>query len=213
MRILLAIHNAYTDHTSGAALSMRILMQWLREAGHDVQVLATARFDAKPPADLMTHLAEHEIVPVRRPPSRASQRSVKRVGNLGPGRPTVDFRLCDVPVRMLLTKAPRNTPADRFEADQFLFLLDEILSEGTPDVLVTYGGHPVVEETMRRGRAAGALVVFALHNYGYEDRRRFDHVDHVYSCSPYLAAFYRDRIGLRSVALEPPLAMGGYRGA
>jgi hypothetical protein len=30
MRMLLAIHNAYTDHTSGAALSMRILMQWLR---------------------------------------------------------------------------------------------------------------------------------------------------------------------------------------
>ena len=49
MRILLAIHNAYTDHTSGAAQSMRILMQWLAEAGHDVRVLGTARFDARPP--------------------------------------------------------------------------------------------------------------------------------------------------------------------
>lgn len=112
MRILLAIHNAYTDHTSGAALSMRILMQWLREAGHDVQVLATARFDARPPTDLMKHLAEHEIFPVRSPPSKAFLRSVKRVSNLGPGRPTVDFTISNVPVRMLLTNAPRNTPGD-----------------------------------------------------------------------------------------------------
>ena len=35
MRILLAIHNAYTDSTSGAAHSMRIMMQWLAEGGHD----------------------------------------------------------------------------------------------------------------------------------------------------------------------------------
>ena len=47
MRILLAIHNAYTDHTSGAAQSMRILMQWMANAGHDVRVLCSARFDAR----------------------------------------------------------------------------------------------------------------------------------------------------------------------
>ncbi|MBA2302779.1 MAG: hypothetical protein H0W08_09115 [Acidobacteria bacterium] len=49
MRVLLAIHNAYTDHTSGAVHSMRILMQWLAEAGHEVRVVGTARFDARPP--------------------------------------------------------------------------------------------------------------------------------------------------------------------
>jgi len=189
MRILLAIHNAYTDHTSGAALSMRILMQWLKEAGHEVQVLGTARFDASPPADLTKHLAEHDIFAMRTVPSKAFLRSVTRVSNLGPGRPTLDFTLNDVPVRKLLTKAARNTPADRFESEQFLFLLSEILSKAPPDVFVTYGGHPVVQEAMGRGNAAGALVVFALHNQGYENRRRFDPVDHVYTCSPYLRNF------------------------
>ncbi len=155
MRILLAIHNAYTDHTSGAALSMRILMQWLKEADHEVQVLGTARFDARPPGDLMQHLAEHGVSARRSPPSKAFLRTVKRVSNLGPGRPTLDFTLNRVPVRMLLTKAPRNTPADRFESEQFLFLLSEILSKTPPDVILTYGGHPIVEETMRRGRAVG----------------------------------------------------------
>jgi len=92
-----------------------------------------------------------------------------RTANLGPGRPTLDFTLDDVPVTMLLTGAPRNTPADRFEAEQFLFLLDQVLAEFTPDVLVTYGSHFVVQEAMRRARERGALTVFALHNRGYED--------------------------------------------
>ena len=38
--------------------------------------------------DLMQHLAEHGVSARRSPPSKAFLRSVKRVGNLGPGRPT-----------------------------------------------------------------------------------------------------------------------------
>jgi hypothetical protein len=64
VRILLAIHNAYTNHTSGAAHSMRILVQWLSVAGHQVSVLSTARFDARPPADLLKHLAERRGIEV-----------------------------------------------------------------------------------------------------------------------------------------------------
>lgn len=81
MRILLAIHNAYTDHTSGAAHSMRIIMQWLAEAGHDVRVLATARFDARPPGDLLQGRAEAEerfAEPVMR------RRYLKYFASIGP---------------------------------------------------------------------------------------------------------------------------------
>ena len=180
-------------------------MQWLAEAGHDVRVLGTARFDAKPPADLMQHLVEHGVSARRSPPSKAFLRTVKRVGNLGPGRPTLDFNLKRVPVRMLLTKAPPNTPADRFECEQFLFLLEEILTEFSPELLVAYGGHPVVQETLRRARAAGALTVFSLRNHGYENRRLFDHVDHVLTTSPYLTDVYRQQICLRSVGIESPI--------
>jgi glycosyltransferase involved in cell wall biosynthesis len=205
MRILLAIHNAYTDHTSGAAQSMRILMQWLADAGHDVRVLATARFDARAPGDVMQHLVEHGISARRRPPSKAFLRSVKRASNLGPGRPTVDFTLNGVAVRMLLTKAPVNTPAERFEAEQFLFLLDEMFGAAPPNMLVTYGAHPVVQEALRRARERGVLTVFTLRNYGYEDRRHYVHVDHVFTTSPYLTDVYRQRIGLRSVGIDSPI--------
>jgi glycosyltransferase involved in cell wall biosynthesis len=205
MRILLAIHNAYTDHTSGAAHSMRIIMQWLAEAGHDVRVLGTARFDARPPSNLAQHLTDHEIVAVKHPPPKAMLRVVRRPANLGPGRPTFEFVHHGVPVTMLATSAPKNTPAEHFERDQFLFHLDQHLRAFAPDVVLSYGGHPVVREVMRRARLSGSRTVFTLRNYGYEDRSYYEHVDHVFTTSPYLSRFYEQRIGLRSIALDSPI--------
>src|SRR5262245_35819111 len=179
MRILLAIHNAYTDATSGAAHSMRILMQWLAEGGHQCRVLGTARFDARPPDSIDDHLAELGVALQRNPPSKAFVRSVKKPANMVVGRPTVDFVLDGVPVKMLLTRAEKGSPAERFDAQQFLFLLDEIFQHFRPELLITYGGHAVVQEAMRRGQAYGATTVFSLRNRGYEDRRYFTHVDHV----------------------------------
>jgi glycosyltransferase involved in cell wall biosynthesis len=205
MRLLLAIHNAYTDHTSGAAHSMRILMQWLREAGHDVSVLCTARFDAKPPSNILNHLSEHGLDVRRTAPPKAFARSSRRSQNLGPGRPRLDFTLHDVPVTMLWTNGRPNTPADRFEADQFLFMLSQQFEGARPDVLLTYGGHPLVYEVMRLARERGIRTIFTLRNYGYEDRRCFEHVDHVFTTSPYLTEFYRERIGLRSIGIDSPI--------
>ena len=205
MRILLAIHNAYTDHTSGAAHSMRILMQWLRDAGHDVSVLCTARFDAKAPSNLLQHLSDHGLSVRRTPPPKAFVRSSRRASNLGPGRPILEFTLHDVPVTMLWTSAPPNTPAERFEAEQFLFTLDQRFAPQPPDVLLAYGGHPAVHQGMRQARERKIRTVFTLRNYGYEDRRYFEHADHVFTTSPYLSEFYRERIGLRSIGIDSPI--------
>jgi glycosyltransferase involved in cell wall biosynthesis len=205
MRILLAIHNAYTDHTSGAAHSMRILMQWLAEAGHDARVLGTARFDASPPATLAQHLAELETPLVKKPPPKGVVRAIRRAANLGPGRATYEFELRAVPVTMLATSASPNTPAELFERDQFLFHLDDYLARFAPDLVLTYGGHPVVQAAMKRARAHGTITVFTLRNYGYEDRALYEHVDHVFTTSPYLTRYYRDRIGLNSTGIDSPI--------
>src|SRR5438128_343816 len=204
MRILLAIHNAYTDATSGAAQSMRILMQWLAQAGHQCRVLGTARFDAKPPDSIGDHLAQLDVPLQRNPPSKTFVRSVKKPANMVVGRPTVDFVLDGVPVTMLMTNAEPGSLADRLEAQQFLFLLDEIFHHFKPDLLITYGAHLVVYESMRRAQARGATTVFSLHNRGYDDRTLFTHVDHVFTSSPFLSGLYRRSIDLRSVGIEPP---------
>jgi len=205
MRILLAVHNAYTDHTSGAAHSMRILMQWLAAGGHDCRVLGTARFDGKPPDDLNAHLSQLGVPLRRNPPAKAFVRSVRKPANMVVGCPTVDFTLESVPVTMLQTRAKAGSPSDRYEAEQFLYVLDEVMGEFEPDLLLTYGAHAVVQEAMRRARSRRITTVFTVRNYGYEDRRYFEHVDHVFTCSPYLSEVYRQRIGLRSEGLESPI--------
>jgi glycosyltransferase involved in cell wall biosynthesis len=205
MRILLAVHNAYTDHTSGAAHSMRILMQWLQRSGHDCRALATARFDGKSPDDLNAHLSQLGVPLRRSPPSKAFARSVRKPANMIVGCPTVDFTLEGVPVTMLLTRAKAGSPSERYEAEQFLYVLDDVLREFQPDLLLTYGAHAVVQEAMRRARSRRITTVFTIRNYGYEDRRYFEHVDHVFTCSPYLSKVYRQRIGLVSAGLESPI--------
>jgi len=204
VRVLLAIHNAYTDAESGAAHSIRILMKWLAEAGHECRVLGTARFDARAP-DLEEHLAGLGVELTRKPPAPAFVRSVQKPANRVVGRPTVQFTLAGVPVTMLLTRHNDARRPDRFESEQFLYLLDRMLEQFTPDILVTYGSHPVVRESLRRTRARRVTTVFTLRNHGYEDRRFFEHVDHVFTTSPYLSGVYREKIGLISTGIPPPI--------
>jgi glycosyltransferase involved in cell wall biosynthesis len=205
MRILLAIHNAYTDATSGAAQSMRTLMQWLADGGHECRVLGSARFDAKPPDSIDDHLAQLAVPLHKKPPSKIFVRSVKKPANMVVGRPTVEFTLQGIPVVMLMTRPESAPKTDRFESEQLLFLFEEILHHFKPDVLVTYGGHPAVQDIMRRAKVRGVVCVFALHNFGYEDRTQFVHADHVLTCSPYLSDMYHQLIGLRSTGIATPI--------
>jgi glycosyltransferase involved in cell wall biosynthesis len=180
-------------------------MQWLVEGGHDCRVLGTARFDAKPPDNLDAHLTALGVALKRRAPSKAFVRAVKKPANVVAGRPTVEFTLANVPVTMLLTRAQPGSALEQTELDQLLFLLDEVFDQFRPDVLVTYGGHPVIQQVLKRGRRRHARTVFTLRNRGYEDRRYFEHVDHVFTTSPYLSELYRQEIGLRSVGIESPI--------
>ena len=204
MRILLAIHNAYTDSESGAAHSIRILMRWLAEAGHECRVLCTARFDARAP-DMDAHLAGLGAEVSRRPPERGFVRSVRKPANVAVGRPTAHFALAGVPVTMLLTKHNDAARPDRIESEQFLFVLDRDLRDFQPEVFLSYGGHPVLPDAMRRARAAGAVTVFTLRNHGYEDPRHYESVDHVFTTSPYLSQQYRRKIGLVSAGIPSPI--------
>lgn len=204
MRIMLAIHNAYTDHTSGAAQSMRIILEWLGAAGHEVRVLCTGRFDASAPDHLEAHLGEQQITFTREAPSPAFLQLIEPHSGF-PGRESFDFTLNGVPVTMIATRGLLDTPDDRLESAQFLFQLDDGLTTFAPDVLLTYGGHPAVQQAMRLARERGVRTVFSLRSLGYDDRRYFEHVDHVLTASPYLSRVYRERIGLRSQGIDSPL--------
>ena len=74
-----------------------------------------------------------------------------------------------------------------------------------PDIVLAYGGDPLVHDTLRQARHNGARTVFMLHAWGYEDRRWFRHIDRVIAASPTLARAYHARIGLHATSIPPPL--------
>jgi glycosyltransferase involved in cell wall biosynthesis len=195
MRILLAIHNAYSDATSGAARSVRTIMNWLAASGHDCRVLATARFDGVPPDSIEEHVAalDTAIHPV---PSSSA---------LASGLPAVRFELNDVPVTMLLTRHNRLDQTDRAESQQFVASVSDVVRQFEPDLLFTYGAHPVVQESMRRARLAGVKTLFTVRRNGYEDPFWFQHADHVLTACPFLQEHYRRTIGLASTGIESPI--------
>lgn len=147
MRTLVAVHNAYADPTSGAARSVRTMARWMAEEGHAVRVLATSRFDARPPEPIEDHL-DGLGVDLRR----------------GEGHPcrVARYALEGVPVT---TGDDRPGARDRAESRQFLALLDRALAGFAPDRLLTCGSHPVVLESLRRARALGVATHFYVGNF------------------------------------------------
>ena len=53
--------------------------------------------------------------------------------------------------------------------------------------------------------ARGITTAFAVRGFGYYDARYFEDVDHAFTCSHFLTDVYRDKLGLDSTPLEPPI--------
>ena len=115
------------------------------------------------------------------------------------------YAVKQVPVTLVRTLHNDETHPNRAEAAQFLALLDRLLTEFAPDVLIAANGHPMIFESLRNARRRGITTAFAVRGFGYDDPAYFANVDHVFTCSRYLTGVYRDKIGLVSTPLEPPL--------
>jgi glycosyltransferase involved in cell wall biosynthesis len=120
-------------------------------------------------------------------------------------RPVVHYSAGDVPVTLLLTRRNDESRPDDAEANQYLALLDQILETFAPDQLIACNGHPMIFEAMGRARARGIITSFAVRGFGYYDARYFKDVDQAFTCSQFLTDVYRDKVGLVSTPLEPPI--------
>jgi Glycosyl transferases group 1 len=187
VRFLLANNHCITDPTAGVTQSLRTIMEWLSEAGHACHVLTTARFESP-----VTFTIEEHLI----------GRGVSRAELQGK---VVSYSAGSVPVSLLFTRRNDEQRPDRKEADQYLRLFDRLLDEAAPDVLIACNGHPMIFEAMARARSRGVTTAFAVRGFGYYDARHFANVDHVFTCSTFLTDLYREKIGLMSTPLEPPL--------
>jgi hypothetical protein len=197
-RLLFASIHSYLDPSSGAAMASREVLELLVARGWDCRALTCGVLDYQCETSLDQVLDTLEL------PSRRASAALSRGG----AAEVIDLDLGGVRVTLLSTHSSRaerspNPP----EGAIFLDLAAQVFERFQPQVLLTYGGHPVSLELMRRVRARGIAVVFHLHNFGYDDRRGFTDVSSVSFPSEYSRRFHLRRIGLDGVVIPDPIRL------
>jgi glycosyltransferase involved in cell wall biosynthesis len=195
-RLLFVSVHSYLDLSSGAALATRDLMELLAARGWDCRALACGVLDYDEETPL-----EDVLAGMDRPFSRAGA-ALSRGGEAE----VLDLEVNGVRVTLLPTAHSRanKAPSPR-EAAIFLDLADQVFERFKPEAVLTYGGHPVSLELMRRARARAIPVVFHLHNFSYCDRRGFDDVSALLVPTKYARRLYTRRLGLDCTQIPLPL--------
>ncbi|HXI28241.1 MAG TPA: glycosyltransferase family 4 protein [Vicinamibacterales bacterium] len=199
MRFLLVNNHCISDPTAGVTQSLRTIMEWLADAGHECRILTTARFESAVTFTIDEHLRARGVDVPRLPPRS------KHAISVAASRPVVHYAVGDVPVSLLLTRHNDESRPDAAESRRYLSLVDETLDAFAPTHLIACNGHPMILEAMARARRRGVATAFAVRGFGYYEPRYFASVDHAFTCSRFLTDHYRDRIGLVSTPIEPPL--------
>ncbi len=204
MRFVLVNNHCISDPTAGVTQSLRTIVEWLTDAGHECHVLTTARFEGRVTFTIEEHLRGRGVAPLQE--AGEGQKSERR--RRGPRmarRPIVRYEVGKVPVTLLMTRHNDESLPDRAESAQFLALFEQLLDQFRPDLLIACNGHPMIFEAMARARRRAVTTAFAVRGFGYDRRRYFRDVDHAFTCSQFLTDVYREKIGLISTPIEPPI--------
>ncbi len=193
MRLLFASIHSYLDPSSGAALATRELLELLIRRGMDCRVLCAGVLDYERETSLDEVLATLEL------PARHLQAEL----DADRTAEVVDLTLNGVRVTLLPLSSSRAERApDPRESAVFLELAELVLERFRPEVTLTYGGHPASVELMRRARQRGIAVVFHLHNFGYNDRRAFEHASAEVVPSAYSRRLYARLLGMDGLVIH-----------
>jgi hypothetical protein len=204
VRFLLVNNHCISDPTAGVTHSLRTIVEWLADAGHACHILTTARFESAVSFTIEEHLRQQGVTLA--PPAPAAQRSGPRGKTpRTTDRPVLHYSVRDVPVTLLLTRHHDETRPNRAESAQFLKLVEQLLADFAPDQMIACNGHPMIRASMAQARSRRITTAFAVRGFGYYEPDYFEHVDHVFTCSQYLTDLYRDKIGLISTPIEPPI--------
>ena len=199
MRFLLINNHCITDPVAGVTQSLRTITRWLSEAGHDCRVLTTARFESRVTFTIEEHLRARGVDLPERGSIRGNPNRKKK------SRPVVEYASDGVPITLLMTRHNVESRPDRAEAAQYGVLFERLLGEFAPDQVIACNAHPMIRAALGQARERGMTTAFAVRGFGYYEPLYFEHVDHAFTCSQFLTDHYRDRIGLISTPIEPPI--------
>lgn len=191
-RILAATYHSYIDSSSGAAISLRDMMEALARRGWEVRVLSGPQLDFEKAISPESLLRQQGIRPRR---YRASHR--------GESYSLLLFRGGGVDVA-IWTPDRRDAEPNANVGAAWLGTFNELTEAWRPDVVVTYGGYWMTQPMLQTARRFGATTVFYLCNFAYTDRSLFDGVDVTVVLSQYQSDWYSERLGI-TTAVVPPL--------
>jgi hypothetical protein len=187
VRFLLINNHCISDATAGVTQSLRTIMEWLADAGHDCHILTTARFESAVTFTIAEHLRAQGLDPATL------------------AEPVVRYRVRGVPVTLLQTRHNDESRPNSKETKRYLSLVDQLIADFAPSQLIACNGHQMIFDALGRARRRGITTSFAVRGFGYYEARYFKDVDHAFTCSRFLTGHYRDKAGLVSTPLEPPL--------
>lgn len=172
------------DSASGAAQSVRTMLEQLALRGADCRALTACCFDVPPGDRLAEVLGSQGLAPdgeVKELGLKVWQGRVRGVTHQ-----SIQFAS---QARLQMTPSEELTYRD---------VLRGWLGQIKPDVVLTFGGLLLDIEIQRCVRAAGALVGFYLANPSYGRRETFDLVDLILTNSQATADHYAAKLQLRS---------------
>jgi hypothetical protein len=189
VRILLIAHNAYIEPTSGAARSVRTIMEWLHDGGHECHAVTSGCFDQIPGPPIEGQLAAMGI-------------AVRRDSDGGP-RPVFRYRLNGVAVTAVETRHVTRDVEDEAGNRQFAAEIVSALGEA-PDVVFAYGRHALVHEGLKLAKAQGARTIYTVRGWGYEERCWFESASRVLLNCHYATRVFARQPGIYAEWLPSP---------
>jgi glycosyltransferase involved in cell wall biosynthesis len=192
-RLLFCSYHGYLDTSSGAALCTRDLFELLAARGWSCRVFCGPQTDFEQGKRVADQFAAHGLQP-------------DTVHALAGTLPVSLYQATLANVPIVIYDVPEAKPHEptREEAAVFLALFERLLDRSPADVLLTYGGHGFQAELIARARRRGLRVVFAVHNFAYDDAALFRDVDAVLVPSQFAREHYGRTLGLECTAIPGP---------
>jgi len=192
-RVLFASYHCYHDPTSGAAVCTRDLFAVLSARGWACSAFTGPHLDDRMAPPIAIALRDRPGTRVERGMAAGTRFAVYTQD--GPGGFPVSVFATDPPVAAQVPSAS--------DAAAFAALLAGRVADFRPDVVLTYGGDAASVAVRAVAKAAGAKVVFWLHNFGYKDKAAFAGCDAVVVPSEFSRNHYREKVGIECVVLPP----------
>jgi glycosyltransferase involved in cell wall biosynthesis len=191
-KIIFASPHSVLDRTSGAAISMRTILERLAQRGAGVASLTATIFDSPRGA-----------AGIPPPPAEAAERRFRPYPVMRNG------------VRHLImrTAQQRRWQMTAMEQEAFERSFRDILRRASPDVMFLFGGMLLERHMLAEARQRGVVTVFYLVNPSYTDALSFRDADLVVTDSAATAALYKERMGLDVKVIGTFIDPEGFRAA